>query len=413
MGATVKLDPRLFINPPFSTCPSCGGEEFGVLTVHADSFVRRCRACWYDQTYDLPPVRKTLLYLDQFVISGIMRVRQKTAKPDGDRFYVTLYEKLAHLLKLQAIVCPYSEAHLLESDVHSNPKALRDSYRAFAEGVHFESFDDIRHTQVMARLERWLSGSLAPITIDRDDALEGREIDIWTEPFDISFELPPIPGMTDKLRAWRAQSHQGLVAVFNRTWKAEPHQTWEYWRDREAASWGRLIFPIYQREVLRWANILEGRVQPLPHETEPHHFVVLIHAIADRIEEAGCPTAHKLESALRFLKEATADTQFRQIAGSFYACAAKKAASQVKPPTQGFNNDIDVMSCLLPYCDAMFMDNEMANYWREIQGTPTRRLPFETQVFSLSRKDDFLAYLDQLERSVSDEQRRIAIEIYA
>jgi hypothetical protein len=412
MGATLKLDPRLLINPPFADCPACGERQFGVLTIHARSFVRRCRACLNGQTYALPPVHKTLLYLDQFVISGIMRVRQKTAKPDTDAFYITLYEQLARLLKLQAIVCPYSEAHLLESDVHSNPKALRDSYRAFAEGVHFESFDDIRHTQVMARLERWLSGSLSPISIDRDDALEGPETDIWTEPFDISVELPPIPGMTDKLRAWRAQSHQGLVNVFTNTWKVEPNQTWEYWRDREAASWGRLIFPIYQRELLRWTGILEGRVGPMAHETEPHHFVVLVHAIADRIEEAGCPRAHKLESALRFLKEATADTPFRQIAGSFYACAAKKAASQVKPPTQGFNNDIDVMSCLLPYCDAMFMDNEMTTFWREIQGTTNRRLPFKTEVFSLRRKEEFLSYLDQLERSVPDEQRRIASEIY-
>jgi hypothetical protein len=356
----------------------------------------------------LPAVKKAVIYLDQFVISGIMRVRQKTAKADADGFYITLYEKLTRLLKLQAIVCPYSEAHVLESDVHSNPKALRDSYRAFAEGVYFESFDDIRHAQVMARLERWLNGNLTPITIERYDALQGQEIDIWTEPFDISVEFPPIPGMTDKLRAWRTQSHQGLVDVFTNTWKIEPNQTWQYWRDREAASWGRLIFPIYRRELLRWT----GRIEPKPHENEPHHFVVLIHAIADRIEEAGCPTAHKLESALRFLKEATADTPFRQIAGSFYACAAKKAASQVKPPTQGFNNDIDVMSCLLPYCDAMFMDNEMANFWREIQGTHTRRLPFKTEVFSLSRKEEFLSYLDQLERAVPDEQSRIASEMY-
>ncbi len=162
-----------------------------------------------------------------------------------------------------------------------------------------------------------------------------------------------------------------------------------------------------------YSHLQGGRIEPKPHEAEPHHFVVLIHAIADRIEQAGCPPAHRLESALRFLKEATGDTPFRQIAASFYASTAKKAAAQVKPPTQGFNNDIDVMSCLLPYCDAMFTDNEMANFWREIQGTPTRCLPFRTEVFSLSRKEEFLSYLDQLERAVPDEQRRIASGIYS
>ena len=150
----------------------------------------------------------------------------------------------------------------------------------------------------------------------------------------------------------------------------------------------------------------------MPHEDEPHHFVTLIHDIADRIEEAGCPPAQKLETALRFLKEATGDTPFRQIAGSIYACIAKKAAAQKKPPTQGFHNDVDVMSCILPYCDAMFMDREMAAYWREIQGTPSRRLPFETKLFSLFTKAEFLAYLDQLEQSVPERQSRLAREIY-
>ena len=60
MGATLKLDPRLLINPPFADCPACGERQFGVLTIHAHSFVRRCRACLNDQTYELPPVRKTL-----------------------------------------------------------------------------------------------------------------------------------------------------------------------------------------------------------------------------------------------------------------------------------------------------------------------------------------------------------------
>jgi hypothetical protein len=412
MGAALNLDLRLLIDGPFIMCPSCGKQEFGVLSVHADCFDRRCRSCLHDESYGLPQVRKKIIYLDQFVVSAFMRVRQKTAKPSSDAFYIALYEKLSFLRRLQAIACPYSEAHLLESDVHSDPTALRDAYEAFAEGVRFASFDEIRHTQVMRRLERWLSRDTAPISIERDDALEGEPLDIWTERFRISVILPQRPALTNVIRSWRSESHKALVDVFMNTWKAEPDQPWEYWRDREAASWGRLIIPIYKRELLRWTGILEGRIEPKPHETEPHHFVVLIHAIADRIEQAGCPPAHRLESALRFLKEATGDTPFRQIAASFYASTAKKAAAQVKPPTQGFNNDIDVMSCLLPYCDAMFTDNEMANFWREIQGTPTRRLPFRTEVFSLSRKEEFLSYLDQLERAVPDEQRRIASGIY-
>lgn len=410
MGAAFDVDLRLLISPPFMTCPACTAPEFGILTVHEHSFDRRCRSCFHDERYELPLLRKAVIYLDQLVVSNIVLVRQKNSKAKA--FYKALYEKLGRLLKLQAIVCPYSEAHILESDVHCDPKGLRECYRALAHGVSFESFDDIRHVQVMRRLERWLGNDPSPIAIDRHDVLRGQPVDIWTDTFDISVELPPIPGMTDKIRAWRIQSHRGLVDVFTNTWKIEPSQTWKYWRDREARSWGRLMIAIYRREVQRWADILEGRVQALPHETKPHHFVILVRDIMDRVAEAGCPPRHSHETALRFLMEATGDTPFRSIAGSIYACLAKKAGSQVKPPTQGFNNDLDVMSCILPYCDAMFMDNEMAAYWREIQGTTARRLPFQTRVFSLYTQDRFLEFLDDLEQAVPDEQRRIAENIY-
>jgi hypothetical protein len=89
------------------------------------------------------------------------------------------------------------------------------------------------------------------------------------------------------------------------------------------------------------------------------------------------------------------------ISSSIYACLAKKAPTQNRPPTRGFSNDLDVISCLLPYCDAMFLDRECANYWREIQGTPTRRFPYATRVFSMAHNDAFLDYLDELEKGVS------------
>jgi hypothetical protein len=226
--------------------------------------------------------------------------------------------------------------------------------------------------------------------------------------------MPPIPGLVDKLRAWRSKSHSGLVRVFEDTWKKQPERSWEYWRDREAGYWGPGLIPIFAREIAKWDDIVNGRRQPEGlHEMQPHHFVTLILDIASKIESAGCPKEEKIRMAFEFLHSDTlARAPFRQIAGSLYACLAKKAASQIKPPTEGFHNDVDVMSCMSPYCDAMFMDREIAAYWREIQRSPTRRLPFETRVFSLATKTEFLAYLDDLDREVPAEQRRIVTEVY-
>jgi hypothetical protein len=43
---------------------------------------------------------------------------------------------------------------------------------------------------------------------------------------------------------------------------------------------------------------------------------------------------------------------------------------------------------------------------------PKHSLPFKAEVFSLSRKEKFPSYLDQLERAVPDKQRRMASGIW-
>jgi hypothetical protein len=413
MKGTLKFDLRKLITGPYIACPECGDQQFGILSVGPGSFRRRCPDCLQDVDYDLPSVHKTIIYLDQFAISNLTSHRLKT-KP-AEPFYATLYDKLSELSRVQAVVCPYSEAHRIESIVAPNHGELRDTFRLFAHSVRFEDFDEIRSFQVFERLSRWLKNDdSTACTVTRDDVLDGDEPNIWSERFQVSIEMPLADDYVEKLREWRAKSHSGLVGVFENTWKTEAHQTWEYWRDREAKSWGPLLIPIYVRELEKWDDISSGRRQPAgPHEMEPHPFVVLIHEIADKIAQAGCPRDQKSRQAYWFLHSGTlASSPFRRIAGSLYACLARKATAQKKPPNPGFHNDVDVMSCLLPYCDAMFLDNEMANYWREIQGTPTRRLPFETRVFSPNSKDEFIAYLDKLERAVPEEQRRMADEVY-
>lgn len=40
------FDPRIWILPPYQTCPNCGrADSFGVLMIGGTSMVRRCREC--------------------------------------------------------------------------------------------------------------------------------------------------------------------------------------------------------------------------------------------------------------------------------------------------------------------------------------------------------------------------------
>src|SRR5579859_3877723 len=122
------FDPRDFIVPPFTTCPSCGHPDYGVLSacVGPDNVHRRCRQCWRTDVLPLPPIQKKIIYLDQFAISNLMLVRAKTEKPVL-QFWHKLYEKLLHLSRLQLIVCPASAAHPLESTLAPNHEQLQNA----------------------------------------------------------------------------------------------------------------------------------------------------------------------------------------------------------------------------------------------------------------------------------------------
>lgn len=107
-----------FVSPPYVTCPRCGSELFGRLWVQARSYVRKCDECRFTARYDLPEIRKTMIYLDQFAISGMMKAlnpqdpRHEQARSEG---WLDLFEKLDRLSKLQLVVCPESPAHEVES----------------------------------------------------------------------------------------------------------------------------------------------------------------------------------------------------------------------------------------------------------------------------------------------------------
>lgn len=101
------FDPRVFISPPYTECPYCGRMSFGVLMIRKDYYTRRCRECMrptgYESaaSYPLPPVSKRVLYLDQSVISDMMKALnpEMNAHKQGrvDPFWHELFVKLDRL----------------------------------------------------------------------------------------------------------------------------------------------------------------------------------------------------------------------------------------------------------------------------------------------------------------------------
>ena len=90
-------------------CPGCKGPAcFGNVDVYRDHVLRGCRYCKYSTSVYLPPIRKAVLYLDQFFFSGAFR--------GGDARFVTAANRIKDLTAKQLLVVPFSSIH--EDETH-------------------------------------------------------------------------------------------------------------------------------------------------------------------------------------------------------------------------------------------------------------------------------------------------------
>jgi hypothetical protein len=274
-------------------------------------------------------------------------------------------------------------------------------------------FEEIRYQQILKLVERLLSDDPASVRpIERTDVME-RDPNVWFDRIRVSVKPLIVDGQLDALRLWRQKTHDGISDVFQNVWKLQPDRPWQYWRDREANGWRNGFLAAYEQELRKFQDIRAGVRQPQsPDDFLPAPIIGLFTEVFARfINKTGSRDEAEKSMKEFFMSDAIYNLPFLQIESALYATTAKKALSQVKLPTQGFSVDVNAMGCLLPYCDAMFMDREIAGLWKDIQSSPARRLSYDTKVFSKASKDEFLSYLEELDQSVPAEQRSYSEEV--
>src|SRR5262249_44339934 len=80
------------------------------------------------------------------------------------------------------------------------------------------------------------------------------------------------------------------------------------------------------------------------------------------------------------------------------------------PPGRGAMTDVNVISTVLPYCDALLIDNQMRSL---LEFGPVRdRLGFDTRVFSPKTFDDLIDYLDLTESEAPEGVAELATKVY-
>jgi len=428
---TLKIDPRDFIGGPFEDCPKCREHEFGVLHIHDHNYTRRCRSCWYTLTFVLPELRKKVIYLDQFVFSNIMKMLSAETpghnRAKAEPLWRELFESLDVLCRMQLVICPDSTEHHDESLISPFYEELKHTYEHFSTGISFAHSASVQEMQITETFAYWLKDKKPEFKFDSRSIAHPNPHG-WQDRIFITTS-GTLPGYKQAVRQSRTNVHSGLRDLFKR-WQIEKKSFAQVF-EVEKAGYANSILQGVERDRQQAAQMkrLLDRFGPAPCSVTEYsatmntpllyglrHFASM-EILEEEKRELSQDERERVDERARerviaFIESgAMNETPSNIIAASMYAALSRKAAAgQKKLPDEGMATDIRVVSTLLPYCDAMFVDNICRSLLNEIP--QTHRLPYKCAVFSSKTSGEFLQYLRDIRNGVTPEHLKLLEEVY-
>lgn len=378
-------------------CPSCGGKgRFGNVSVRGDYVLRGCMSCKYSTTVWLPKTRKKVLYLDQFFFSSAFRER--------DPRFTKAAERIRQVSALQLLAVPFSSIH--EDETHQwrgfdgkNKDDLMEFIKATSRGHEFEPAYDVEQTQIVRAFQAFLRGKTEAFDLQERDAICGN-IHEWDDYFRI--DVGRYIGDIDLIRDLKRQSVEGLVDLFP-TWRLSPN-TFEQDVAIELRDAAKGYIDSYANYAVRVADgdyvalfdspimsmVVQSLLCCLPEEMPPE----------ERLKKVGeyFKSNHFSEIPYQWLSVRAFAVLKDMVKRGAYADrdAAVKRLS-------GFFQDVKHVSTYAPYCDAFIMDQAMATLVTDPSIALEAR--YGVKVFSLNNWDDLLAWMDELEKGMTQEHR--------
>ena len=373
-------------------CPGCGAQQaFGNIDVRGSFVSQGCGCCRYHRSAPLPPVKKKLLYLDQFFFSHAFRGKEQQ--------FLDAAQRIRTLTAKQLLVVPYSNVHEDETKQWEHYEDLLDFVKTTSRGYEFSAQYNVEHTQVQKAFGAFLSGEPVAYVRERDDVLQ-EDIDVWDGYFRI--DVAGFQRDRDDLKAAKKRLVEGLIELFP-GWRASTNTLEEdvFREDRAAGRYFLQIFADYMRRLSEgdFDVIINGHIDSL---VVQH----LLHFFPDDM-----PHNDKMTQIAEFF----ASDHFRNIP---HRCVASRMFATLKKLVKegahqnpedargklsGFYSDVDHIATYAPYCDAFLMDRAMA----EIVNRPTVALTkkYGVKVFSRANWDEMHAWFDELEATVTQEHQ--------
>lgn len=367
-------------------CPRCHATKaFRKNGVLGQYWTKRCINCKFKKNFQLPAITKQIVYLDQFVISNMVKAK--------DPFWSNLETTLGNLVALQLIVCPYSDIHMDESVLkHDLREPLRQMYRSFGGNDSFRfPYFKIERSQLLRSIKRFLG-------IDESNSLP-----VWREAFDrdphhwtadsVFADFPANETWITDLRNRKEAVHSDMHLLCD-YWKANPRSF-----DEDAIE---EIKGYARHSLMQYRDLADGSFNPsIPPGLQPR--VRLIHALAVEVHKERPDEADPVSVVEAFFDSPHAiQTPFLDISSHLWATIAQRVRSKKgsRKPKLGDCFDVAAISSYAPYCDAMFVDREVRCMASE--GNVDVPGKYNVRLFSVKTQSEFLKYLSDILRNMSD-----------
>jgi hypothetical protein len=415
-GQVEMLNP--FVNQPYIECPKCKEIFFGVIGISEFGYCRRCAKCNYPTPPEhsffvpLPKVKKTVVYLDQCILSGMVKSIHPDIKPKSDTFPREAFELLDRLSKLQLIVCPDSQFHEEESIFSGTPEEHKRVFELLSHGVSYSDMWSIFRLEVHEQLRRWLeSKEMGQTDIPRECVVRGK-IDEWQERLLITVNSKRMEMAKPSLQNTKDTVFSDMAPVFAR-WERESGKNFDFWYEQELSHWPFSIADGYKKYFEQIMSAMSGgSIEPILNG--PPAFFSTFKDIAECLDkEIQDENERKMKLNEFMSTKLLGKVPFIRIYTSLMAAIATKISSggmkkeKIEP---SFFNDVLMISSLLPFCDAIFLERQMAGFLRD---NPLNRVIDKMpKIFSSANKDEFLGYLRDIEKNASSEHMKAVREVY-
>ena len=361
-------------------------------------------------------MQKKVIYLDQYVISNIMKVLNPASNKKIDPLWKDIYIRLNKLVKLQAAICPISSIHKIESRMYKDFKKIEKVSINLSNGICFKNLLDLKLNQLLDGLVCWLYGiNFIYTCIDRK---QGFNYDIEKPLYfpKLYATSPDIPFYAQGLRNIKKASSQFynenmIKDVWPERWANFQSTFFIKTFEDEASAFGKVTLQLYKEFCEKQIKILKRIMPNNVFNNQKTPSSIVIDSIGYELNSLGISNNDAAKIICDYLLSDTVkQLYFNKIYAALISVAARQYCSnKIKERNVSLLNDLETISILLPYCDVMVVDNECREFLNQ-NDAKKYIYPYKTIIFSKNNIEQFKRYLIDLENNVPNEYKKNIVE---